>query len=784
MKTIHFGQIRKSLAKHKYKIVVAILSLCYFFCLPKELFTKNYSTVVYSREGKLLGAKIAYDHQWRFPKMDSVPYRFEKAIVESEDKYFYWHPGINPVAVAKALYANVKQGRIIRGGSTITQQVVRLWRGNKKRTYGEKAIEAILASRLELRYSKEEILNMYCSNAPFGGNIVGLEMACWRYYGISPEKISWAEAALLATLPNAPGLIYPGKNQDRLRKKRDRILYKLYKKGYIDKDTYQLSLLEDMPKKTYDLPQHAPHLVDGFYLSQNGEKIKTTIDYNIQKNTANIVENYYQIYKQAQIYNIAVLVSEVETGHVLAMVGNTPTDAQHKKNVNIIYSKRSTGSLLKPFLYAGLVESGELLPQQLVEDTPTNIGGYSPENYQMQYEGAVEADQALCRSLNVPFVLMLRDFGVGKFYHLLQKNGLKSIDKHPDHYGLSLILGGAESTMWEMSRAYLNMAQELEFYNRENLYRNNGLCDLSLKDTKKTQDKGKKEKNTFRAGAIFQTFEAMAKTNRPEGESGWKYYENSEKIAWKTGTSFGSRDAWAIGLTPKYVVAVWVGNATGEGRPNLTGAAMASPIMFDVFSFLPDSQWFKTPYEDLEEVETCSKSGFLAGENCPKKKTKVVFDTKGRKICPYHKVVHLSMDGKYQVDSSCEDIKNIKTQTWFALPSVMEWFYKKNHLDYKSLPPIKQGCNLELKNIDFIYPKHANKIYQVRSFGGQKEPFVAKVAAGEKRKVFWYVDNTYLGQTQDFHQMPIRVDCGIHFLKVIDNYGGEKTIMVEVKGGD
>lgn len=763
--------------------LLACLAVWYYFCLPKTLFKKPYATIVESREGKLLGGKIANDGQWRFPERDSVPYKFEKALLQYEDKHFYWHWGVNPVSVGKALAKNIRSGKIVRGGSTITQQVIRLSRENKNRTYWEKMIEMVLSTRLEFRHSKKKILALYASHAPFGGNVVGIDMASWKYFGVNPEQLSWAESALLAVLPNAPGLIHLGKNQQKLKEKRDALLLKLYQSGEIDQSTYELSLLEPLPENPQPLPQLASHLVEKIAKDFPQKRTRTSIDFHLQGYLNRICQRYYNLYKQFEVHNMAILVADIETRQVIGYVGNTPTDTEHQKNVNIIHAPRSTGSILKPLLYGAMLDSGELLPEEFVPDIPTRISEYTPENFNNTFEGAVPANEALSKSLNIPFVLMLQRYGVYRFYEQLQKHQLKNINKHPDHYGLSLILGGAESNLWELTQAYANMASDLNYFNKKRMYREFSFQKLTLLPDEKI-DFGKdiSSKPLWSAGAIWQTFQAMTEVNRPTYDAAWTYYESSQRIAWKTGTSFGNRDAWAIGLTPKYIVGVWVGNAKGEGRPNLTGANNASPILFEIFGLLPKSDWFSEPIDDLEEVSTCAVSGFLASEYCPKKTQKVIAGLPHASPCAYHKLVHLTPDKNFQVNTNCQSLDQIHTETRLVLPPVMEWFYKKNHLNYQVLPPFRSDCVTSEKQqvLDFIYPKHGSILQRTKNFGSNIQPIVAKVAYTGKGKIFWYLNDIYLGETLHFHEKLFEAASGNHFLKIIDSQGNEKTISITI----
>jgi penicillin-binding protein 1C len=768
----------------KKSIIGFIILIVYYFCLPRTLFNEPYSTVIESNDGELLAAKIARDGQWRFPAKDSVPDKFKKCIVYFEDEHFYYHPGFNPAAMYKAFQQNRNAGKVVRGGSTLTQQVIRLSRNHKKRTYFEKALELILATRLEFRYSKDKILELYAAHAPFGGNVVGLEMASWRYFGVQSHQLSWAESATLAVLPNAPSLIYPGKNQLKLRKKRNALLLKLYNEKIIDKLTYQLSLQEPLPQKPYNVPQIAPHLLQRVAKTEEGKRIKTTIDISLQNRVNQIATQYYNQYKQNEVHNLAILVIDTQNRNIISYVGNSPTDNDHDKDVDIISAPRSTGSILKPLLYASMLDDGEILPNTLVADIPTQISGYSPENFNLTFDGAVPAQRALSRSLNIPAVLMLQDHGVNNFYELLQKFQLRNINKHPDHYGLSLILGGAESNLWDLCRTYANLSSTVNYFNAsKGKYRSKEFAELNY-NTDLKQDYGSDsfQKTILGAGSIYLTYNAMKEVNRPEGDEAWKFYDSSLEIAWKTGTSFGNRDAWAIGTNSRYVVGIWVGNASGEGRPQLTGVESAAPILFDVFNLLPRKNYFQAPLNDLEQAEVCTKSGHLAQEDCPKNKQLIPRNGKKTSICPYHKLIHLDATEQFRVNSSCEDVNNIVTKKWFVLPPVMEWYYKSQHIDYLPLPPFRADCQqTQQATMDFIYPKTNSKIYLTKNFESEKQPVILKVAHSNKEaKLYWYVDNVYKGTTQTFHEMQIEANTGVHYITVVDEFGNEIRRKVEM----
>lgn len=772
--------------RHKFKsAIIFVVVLLYYFCLPKQLFKDPTATVITSVNNELLGAMIAEDGQWRFPHNDTVPEKFKICILQFEDAYFYKHPGFNPVSIFKALKQNLRSGDVKRGGSTITQQVIRLSRKGQERTYFEKIKEIIFATRLEFRVSKEKILSYYSSNAPFGGNVVGLDAAAWRYYNRDASQLSWAESATLAVLPNSPSLIYPGKNQEQLFKKRNRLLEKLMQQEVIDTLTYQLSIAEGLPQKPYPLPQIAPHLLQKVSRSHFGKYVQTTVKKPVQEQVNRIVYNHYNSLKQNEIYNAAVLVLDVKTRQVLAYVGNTPTDTGHEKDVDVIDKARSTGSILKPFLYAAMLDAGDLLPNTLVADVPTQYGSYNPENYDRQYDGAVPASRALSRSLNVPSVRMLQEFGLDRFHHYLKALHLKDLTHNANHYGLSLILGGAESNLWDLCKSYAALSSTLNHFDETSSeYYSNEFCEPTF-IAKEVIDFGKRtpDKTLFDAASIYLTFESLKEVNRPEGNENWEFYDSSKEIAWKTGTSFGFRDAWAIGTTKDYVVGVWVGNADGEGRPGLVGVQTAAPILFDVFDVLPKSDWFSKPFDEMQLVEICEQSGHRASPNCENKLEKFI-QIAGLKTapCPYHILVHLDKDEQYQVNSSCEDFNTMVHRSWFVLPPLMEYYYKAKNPFYKPLPPFREDCLGErMIGMEFIYPKENNTIFLPKDFDGQANDLILKVAHSKPETlVFWYLNERYLGSTTDIHEFAIQPKQGKHVITVVDAFGNESKRWIEI----
>ncbi|HET6227161.1 MAG TPA: penicillin-binding protein 1C [Bacteroidia bacterium] len=767
-------------------IVLLISSIWFYFCLPSPLFPEQTSTVLEDHRGALLSARIAADGQWHFPATSTVSQKFISSITQFEDRAFFYHPGVNPLALLRATYQNIKSGKIKSGGSTLSMQVIRLARKGKERTFFEKIIEMILAVRLEMRYSKYEILCLYASNAPFGSNVIGIDAASWRYFGRDPEKLSWAEVATLAVLPNAPSLIYPGKNQNRLFLKRNRLLDQLFHAHLMDSTTCELSKKEDLPDKPHSIPQFATHLLQRAAKEGNeGKRIRSTLDIHLQQKVNTIIENYHKILKANEIHNACALVLEVNTGNVKAYVGNTdnPGNPEYEGDVDIINAPRSTGSILKPFLYASMLNDGDILPNTLVPDIPTQISGYIPQNYNITYDGAVPASRALARSLNIPAVRMLQNYGIEKFNFNLKKLGMTTLNFTPDHYGLSIILGGAEGKLWDIASMYASMARTLNHYTTYNGTYDKADIHPAVYVSEKKQQAVLEKASVLSAASIYLTFQAMVEVSRPDYDVNWKSYSSSAKIAWKTGTSFGFRDGWAVGVTPDYVVAVWTGNADGEGRPGLTGIQTAAPILFDIFSVLKTGNWFLPPFDEMKKEVVCHQSGCIPTEFCePLDTTWVPLSGMHSEPCKYHRLIHLDKSGKYRVTSNCENVSNMQHVSWFVLPPSMEWYYKFKNPHYKELPPMRGDCQTTgLRVMEIIYPKQLSKIYVPLELDGSIGKTVFQVAHRYGNAIiYWHLDGKYIGSTQNIHQMGLAPDEGMHQLTLVDQQGESTSIQFEI----
>jgi penicillin-binding protein 1C len=450
-------------------------------------------------------------------------------------------------------------------------------------------------------------------------------------------------------------------------------------------------------------------------------------------------------------------------------------------------------------LYAAMLDDGSILPGTLVADTPLNIGGFAPSNYDRTFHGAVPAREAIARSLNVPLVRMLSRYNTGRFRSLLVDLGMTTLQFDEDHYGASLILGGAEGTLWDMTGMYASMARTLKnFGPRSGLYAPTDIHPLIATDggergrsprlqSRPANDEVFKQPSVLSAAAVWSAFEAMSELNRPEEEVDWQAFSSMRRVAWKTGTSYGARDGWSIGLTPRWAVGVWVGNASGEGRAGLTGVSAAAPVMFDILSMLPsgtsDAEWFEPPWDELTEMAVCRRSGHRASQLCDLVDTLLV-PRRGIEtpVCPYHRLVHLSSDGRWQVNSACEPVADIVTRSWFVLPPAQEWWFRNHNPTYAVLPPPRADCREVEGNIDIVYPEHGAEVFVPRGLDGQRERVVVSAAHSDRdATLFWWLDGDYAGQTRGTHRLALQPDPGEHTLTLNDEADNRRSVTFMVR---
>jgi len=745
-----------------YLFLAILAALIGIILFPVPEFTEKYSTAVFDRNGNLIGASISDDEQWKFEPVDSVPDNLKECILLFEDQYFYFHPGFNPASLIRAVYQNFAAGKIVSGASTLTMQVARI-RYNKSRSIFQKVIEMIASLKLELIHSKEDILNMYVSHAPYGGNTVGVQAAAWRYFNRPLSQLSWAENALLAVLPNDPSSIFPGKSDQSLKNKRNRLLSKLLANKVIDSVEYYLSIAEKIPPRPLNIPTRNLPLLETLVKKENKRVLHTSIDPYWQNTTHEILKRHHRELKSNGIENVAALVMSLESGEILSYVGNTADKTSDGYLVDILQSPRSSGSLLKPLLYALAIEKGMITPRSALPDVPTFFAGFTPKNFNEGYDGIVNADEALARSLNIPFVYLLRDYNYEQLQIDLRRMGLSSIQENLSRYGLSLILGGAEVTPWDVAAVYYSLYTQLAFNAKKSIYLTNEI----------------KNRNTINLSpsASWHMFNAMTELSRPGENASWESFSSSQKIAWKTGTSFGFRDAWAVGLNGKILSIVWVGNADGEGRAGLIGSQTAGPILMELLNKSVYKQdWLDKLKPNNKQYRICISSGNHATDLCEKTDW-IPLPSSSHKIgkCDLHKQVLVDASGRFRVNSKCYPVHKMIKKNAFIVPTYAAPYYRKIHPEYESLPPLMSSCQETTQNISMIYPTRNSNIYIPRGAHGKEKVILQASHAVGQSTIYWHIDDIYLGSSNQIHEKSIALSKGIYQLRLLDNSGNELT---------
>ncbi|MCX8081384.1 MAG: penicillin-binding protein 1C [Bacteroidia bacterium] len=739
--------------------------------LPVDIYLPNESPVIFSEEGKILWFSTNTQHQFKYCPIGAVPDKLKSAILIFEDEFFYRHFGINPASLLKAAWGYMNGNRK-RGASTITMQCARIYFGNPKRTIFQKIKEILFAVKLEWKWNKEEIFTWYMNHAPFGRNYIGYYTAALAYFGKLPEHLTWAEAATLAVIPQNPSSGYPGKNTKKLLIKRNFLLHKLFIKGKISRAEWLESLLENIPRQYQPLPSFALHLFEHLK-KRNGlnGSVRTFIQYDLQKKMQLLVNEYIDRYKVNEVNNISLMIADIDSGKVRAYVGNGDFSVRNPNFwIDHNLALRSTGSTLKPLLYAFALEKKIIYPDSWLSDVPEYFGNYDPANASGNYDGVVAASQALARSLNVPFVELLRKTGIPAFLEKLKWCGITNISKPSEYYGLSVILGAAECSPEELTLAYLNLlysAKNAKISLNKLLYTKDDVSTFYF-----TQD------NVFHPGAAYATITSMREFqySKTPGRSG-----NNKHIYYKTGTSFGFRDAWAVGTNGKFVVCVWVGNAEGEGRPGLTGTDYAVPILLKAFQLLK-SENIICPRSYYTKVKVCSFTGYGAGEYC-ENITDILVPSCAIPApkCPYHIQYLTDSAGLYRYEVACAPPDAVFKKSLCLNPE-QELYYKMKNPSFMTVPPLHPDCiNENNRDFQIIYPKEGLQLVLPKSSNFEKQNFVFKaVSRNVHNQLKWYLNENFLGETKGVHQLPVFLSKGKYCLKLMDIYGQTEEVNFEV----
>lgn len=768
-----------------YSLFIAILFAIFstYFIFQKEA----YSYVALDSKEEVLISKIAKDGQWRFPISNVPDSNYIASLLEFEDKRFFYHLGVDPLAILRAIKQNIAKSRVVSGGSTITMQLSRMVLKHKTRSIFAKLSEMIVAIGLEFRFSKSQILKLYSIYASYGGNIVGIGTAKWKYFNKYNIQLSFAEAATLAVLPHQPSLIHTSKNNDRLLHKRNSLLLRLKKSNFISDLDYKLAILEPLPIQKNNLSRASTHALDYLIKTYPDRYIfHTTIDPQILRIASQILYLNHNQFKENLISNAACLVVENSSQKVLAYIGNI-LDSTNRNDafVDMIHAPRSSGSILKPLLISSMIDKGLISDASIVADIPIQINGFIPENFDRSFSGYASVRNILKHSLNVPSVKLLQQYGVEPFYRDLKSLGFNTLFRNAEDYGLSLILGGAEITIWDLATVYSNLANIHQTnFNSVVDHKNSVLQQLRMTKEDSLSIKETKLLNLSIA-SIGKMFSLM---RNPYSFSPGEIEHHNSNIAWKTGTSFGFKDAWCITISPKYTVVVWVGNSSGLSRPGIIGLHTAAPIAHAIMDRLNDNSVWLESFNLMKPMLLCRESGFLASEFCNEVDTTLQCPSASHlEICKYHKLLAVDSNGTYQVNRFCEN--NFKLQSYFILPPIMEFYYKTHHSNYISAPQLRKDCldegQLQSDNVDIIYPTHLSIIKLTKDIDAEENQLIFKAvqkreSALESCSLHWFIDSDYLGVTCNDHTMKCKPNVGKHKLLVTNDFGESKTISFEI----
>ncbi len=744
----------------------------YVFPLPVERLERPHSQFIYARDGRLLTAFASPDFFWRKPvTLDEISLDLVRCVIACEDRWFYYHPGFNPVSLVEAAVANAKAGRIVRGGSTITMQIARMMEP-KSRTIGHKLIEILRSIQLECHYSKDELLDIYFNTAPYGGNIEGVGAAAHFYFGKRPDRLTLSEAAILTAIPASPNLYRPDIDGNICRARRDRVLAYLHESGIITDEKYRTAIAEEIPNRRLDRPFDAPHFcqtIAARYPDQSD--IVTTIDPASQSVAERLAQEYIAVLHTRGIHNLSVVVIDNRSGKLLAQVGSPDfDDARHHGQINGAYAHRSPGSALKPFIYALGFESGAITPSTRLDDIPVSYRGYSPENYDRTYHGVVPVRDALIQSLNVPAVNLTAQIGLRRYYDLLKAGGLSSLTNEYDYYGLPLVLGSGEVSLMDLSTMYAAIARGGDYVPTRDII-----------DADTTQSTRILSRETC---YILATI--LAELHRPDLPTSWEFTADMPTVAWKTGTSFGRRDAWAIGYNPDYTVGVWAGNFSGEGSPYLVGAEAAAPLMLSLFREIAvndEPTWYHQP-PGVGIRDVCTVSGDLPGENCPSTRRELyIKGVSSCAVCPVHRRILVDHQTGYMLCRACaygKRIDSVIVEDW--PPRVSAWL-----LDRGIIPPLPehnpQCRGIFAENIPVIVSPEDSTVFVMQpGIPGeyQKILFDASVAL-DSRTLHWFLDSRLFATCEVGNRIFYAPEPGRHTLMCVDEFGRSSKISFEVK---
>ncbi|MCL6590294.1 MAG: penicillin-binding protein 1C [Firmicutes bacterium] len=751
-----------------------LFELCIWLIpIPRNRLFRATSTLVFDRNQKLMYAFTSKDGMWRIrASLGEISPLLQKYLIMYEDQWFYWHPGVNPLALLRALCKNLAARRVVYGGSTITMQIARIMEP-KKRTWVNKLIEVFRSFQLEQRYSKRELLEIYFNIAPYGGNIEGVAAAAWIYFGKEPTQLSAAEAALLAVIPNSPTRLRPDLDPHKAKKARDKLLKRLQQRGMLSEREYREALAEKTPGARLPWPKIAPHLC--YELKRRYPevaRIHTTVNLPTQVLAQEMLKAHVNSLHSSGITNGAVVILNNKTHQLIAAVGSADfSNAADQGQVNGFLAPRSPGSALKPFVYALGLDRGLITPQHYLEDVPVDFSGYCPENYDRSYSGLVSARDALARSLNIPAINLLVSLGDDGLYKLLRKAHFSTI-ADVDQYGLPIVIGGCEVNLLELSALYSALASKGNYVYPQWAQEQAISSPINL----------------FSPGAAYLITDILTEVRRPDLPSCWEF-TSLPKAAWKTGTSYGHRDAWSIGYNPYYTIGVWMGNFSGDGRPGLAGAEVAAPLLFDLFNKVKqknkENEWFVAPPE-VETREVCALSGQIPGPYCRNLvRDRFLTNASPGQECQFHQMALLDKTSGYRlpphygsITGRVEELICIKWP-----PRVATWL-ERNGRFVQRLPPLlpeyQQAAPGQAPVIHSPLPNYQYLTRPGAPLEFQKICLDAAVA-NDVQKIYWFIDGVLFGTVAPGGKLFYLPKAGVHQVVCQDDQGRSTKVSLVIK---
>lgn len=759
----------------KTGISAAIVVLVFF--LLNLIFPLNveveYAPVVLSKDGTPLYTWITRDEQWRIKaSLDEITPELKKAIVFKEDKRFYHHPGIDILSLSRAIGSNIFHLKRTSGASTITMQVARML-DRKPRTYWRKCIEMFRALQLELYYSKEEILQLYLNLVPYGSNIQGVKAASILYFDKSPDQLSLAEITALSIIPNRPNSMVIGKDNPRIVAERNKWLERFGKENLFDKQIIADAKQEPLIAFRHETPRIAPQLAWRLRRSFPANAvISSTINADFQEKTESIAGNYVHTLQLQGVYNASVIIIDNKTHEVVTYIGSTDyNDKMHNGQVDGVKAQRSPGSTLKPLLYGLAMDKGIVTPKKIIADVPINIGGYCPENYDLDFRGNVSIEDALRQSLNIPAVKTLQELGVTNMTAAMKNSGFTTINKKKYKLGLSMILGGCEVRLDELSNYYSALSNGGVYHNLIWMKKENN-------PDKKIAD-GKRILSTSSAFMLTQILTELSRLDLPNLASN---AVGSPKIAWKTGTSYGRKDAWSIGYNPNYTIGVWLGNFNGQGTPGLSGATTATPLLFQLFNAIDKNsrhEWLKAPAE-LSSRLVCSKSGEIPMEECTDQVSDYfISGISSNDICDHQKTVYLSTDQKFSYCTSCLPATGYKTKMYENVSPELAAFNDTRHISYIKIPPHNAACGRLFDGKAPVITSLQNGMTYLMVDKAQQLQLACN-AGNDVRQVYWYVNDKYIGSSASGEKFLFTPNDPLLKISCTDDKGRSSSIRIKL----